>query len=92
MNTIKMHYELCAIYDQNVTSEGTKYNGVEYSKMGKQIRMMHSKVNGHLQWVIILFKRGCQKFVEDGISQFHNFHVNFHKCHTLFSTRLPQLG
>jgi hypothetical protein len=29
---------------------------------------------------------------KDGASQFQNFHVNFHKFHALFSTRLLQLG
>jgi hypothetical protein len=33
-----------------------------------------------------------QKCMKDGISQFQNFHVNFHKFHALFSTRLSQLG
>jgi hypothetical protein len=30
--------------------------------------------------------------MKDGVSQFQNFRVNFHKCYALFSTRLTQLG
>jgi hypothetical protein len=32
-----------------------------------------------------------KKLVKDGASQLRNFHVNFHKFHTLFSMRLSQL-
>jgi hypothetical protein len=31
-----------------------------------------------------------KKSVKDSALQFHNFHVNFHKFHALFSTRLSQ--
>jgi hypothetical protein len=37
-------------------------------------------------------QRDDQKFVKDGTSQFQNFHVNFHKFHSLFCIRLSQLG
>jgi hypothetical protein len=33
-----------------------------------------------------------KKIVKDGGSQFQNFHVNFHKFHTLFSTDYQRLG
>jgi hypothetical protein len=39
---------------------------------------------------MILFKVLAKKFVKDSISQFRNFHVNFHRFHPLFSTRLSQ--
>jgi hypothetical protein len=32
-----------------------------------------------------------EKAMKYGVSQSHNFHVNFHKFRTLFSTRLSQL-
>jgi hypothetical protein len=41
---------------------------------------------------VILFKMLTKKFVKDGASKFQNFHVNFHKFHALFSTRLSLLG
>jgi hypothetical protein len=31
-----------------------------------------------------------KKFAKDGVSQFQNFRVDFHKFHALFSTRLSQ--
>jgi hypothetical protein len=31
-----------------------------------------------------------KKFTKDGVSQFQNFRVDFHKFHALFSTRLSQ--
>jgi hypothetical protein len=33
-----------------------------------------------------------KKFVKDSVSQFQNFHLNYHKFHALFSRRLSQLG
>jgi hypothetical protein len=33
-----------------------------------------------------------QKSEKDSASQFQNFHVNFHKFHALFSTRLSEFG
>jgi hypothetical protein len=32
-----------------------------------------------------------KKCVQNGASQFQNFHVNFHKFHAPFSTRLSQV-
>jgi hypothetical protein len=43
------------------------------------------------EWVI-LYKVLTKKFMKDGDSEFQNFLVNFLKFHTLFSTRLLQLG
>jgi hypothetical protein len=53
--------------------------------------MMKTEMVSHLYWVMILFKVFTKKFVKDGASQFLNFHVNYHKFHALFSTRLSQL-
>jgi hypothetical protein len=39
---------------------------------------------------MILFKVLTKKFVKDSATQFQNFHVNFHKLHSLFSKRLSQ--
>jgi hypothetical protein len=33
-----------------------------------------------------------KRTVEDGTSQFQNFHGNFHKFHAMFLTRLLHLG
>jgi hypothetical protein len=41
---------------------------------------------------MILFKVLTKKLVKDGALQFQNFHVNFHTFHSLFSTRLSQIG
>jgi hypothetical protein len=40
------------------------------------------------------FVQSCEQkqSVKDGVSQFQNFRVNFHKFHALFSARLSQLG
>jgi hypothetical protein len=67
-------------------------NDVECSKMGEQMLTMKNKMVGHLQRVIILFSAVSKKSVKDGVSQFQNFRVNFHKFHALISTRLSQLG
>jgi hypothetical protein len=40
----------------------------------------------------ILFRVLAKKFVKDGASQFQKFHVNVHKFHALFFTRLSQSG
>jgi hypothetical protein len=68
-------------------------NGVECSEMGWQRNVHDEEWRGrpsvvsddHVQSV-------DKKFVIDGASQLQNFHVNFHEFHTLFSTRLSQLG
>jgi hypothetical protein len=41
---------------------------------------------------MILFRGLTKNFVKDGTSLFQNILVNFHKFHTLLSTRLSQLG
>jgi hypothetical protein len=57
MSAVEIRHELCAIYSQNVMSEG-------------------------------IIRPWCRMF-KDGQ---RNFHVNFHKFHSLFSVRLSQLG
>jgi hypothetical protein len=37
-----------------------------------------------------MFKVMTKETVKNGASQLHNFRVNFHKFHVLFSTRLTQ--
>jgi hypothetical protein len=49
MSDEEIHHELCvAVYGQNVTSEELQDNGVQSSKMGKQMFTVKSKVVGHL--------------------------------------------
>jgi hypothetical protein len=48
MSAPEIHRELCAVYGQNVMSEGTADNGAECSKMGEQMFLMKSEMVGHL--------------------------------------------
>jgi hypothetical protein len=41
---------------------------------------------------MILFTVVTKQFVRDGASKFQTFRANFHKFHSVFSTRLTQLG
>jgi hypothetical protein len=55
--------------------------------------MMKSEVFGRPSVVSDdLFQNVNKKSVKNGVSQFKNFLMNFHKFHPLFSTRLSQLG
>jgi hypothetical protein len=70
-------------------SEGTVRQWRRMLKDGR--RSDQDKAAGHQQWVI-LFNVLNKEFVKDGSSQFQNYLVSFHKFHSLFSTRLWQLG
>jgi hypothetical protein len=97
MCAAEIHHELCAVYSQNVMSEGTVRQWCRLFKDGRtneEMFMMKSEMVGQPSVVsLILFKvLTKKKFVKDAASQFLNSCVNFHKFHTLFSVRLSQLG
>jgi hypothetical protein len=61
--------------------------------MGEEMFTMKSEVVGRPSVVSDdLVQSVDQKLVKDSAPQFQNFCVNFHKFHTLFSTRLSQFG
>jgi hypothetical protein len=61
--------------------------------MGKKMFTMKSEVVGRPSVMNDdLVQSVDQKFVKDGVSHFHKFHVNFHKFHALFSMLLSLLG
>jgi hypothetical protein len=92
MHAAEIRRELCAVYDQNVTSEGTLKQWCIMFKDGRknvydeERSDWPSVVSNNLVQIV------DQKFVKDGASQFRNFRVNFHKFHALFSMRLSKLG
>jgi hypothetical protein len=61
--------------------------------MGEQMFMKKSEVVG--QSVVsddLVQSVGQNIFLKDGASQLQKFHVNFHRFHALYCTRLSQLG
>jgi hypothetical protein len=85
MTAVAIHHELCAVYGQNVTSEGTVR---QRCRMFKDMQISRpSAVSDKLVQNV-----DKKTPVKDSASQFQNFHVNFHKFHALLFTRLSQLG
>jgi hypothetical protein len=84
ISAAEIHSELWAVSGQNVMSEGTESQWCRMLKAGRSGRP--SVVSDNLVQSVDL------KYVKDGASQFQNFHVNFHKFHAIFSTRLLQSG
>jgi hypothetical protein len=92
MTAAEIRRELFAVYGRNVMSEGTVRQWCGMFKDG-QINVHSEERSDRLSVVSDdLVQSVDLKFVKDGASQFHNFRVNFHKFHALFSTRLSQLG
>jgi hypothetical protein len=59
--------------------------------MGEQMFTMRSEVDGRPFGLSDDLDQSFdqkKKTVKDGVPQFQNFHVNIHKMHALFSTRL----
>jgi hypothetical protein len=48
MSAAEIHFELCAVYSQNITSEAAVRQCVECSELGEQMFTMKSEVVGHL--------------------------------------------
>jgi hypothetical protein len=92
MSSVEIHCELCAVYGQNIMSEGTVR---QWCRMFKDWRKNIHDEQRSVRTSVMSdhpFKSVDQKYVKDGASQFQNFRLNFHKFHALFSTRLSQLG
>jgi hypothetical protein len=91
----EIHRELrAAIYGQDVMNEGTVRQWCRMFREGRT--NVHGEERSDRPAIcselLSFFKVLTKKFVEDGASQFQNFHVNFHKFHALFFARLLQLG
>jgi hypothetical protein len=82
MSLAEIHNELCAaVYCQSVMTGG---NASQWCRMFKD----GPPVGSH-DFVQSVDQKQC---VNEGASQFQNFHVDFHKFQALFFTRLSQLG
>jgi hypothetical protein len=75
MSTVEIHCELCVVYSQNVMSEVTVRQWCLIFKDGKT-NVYDEEQSG---WPSVvsddLVQSVDQKIVEDGASQFQNFHV-----------------
>jgi hypothetical protein len=87
---VEIHRELRMIYGQNVMSEGNVRHCCRMFKDGGTD--IHDGQRSGRPSVLSddLVQMLTKKFAKDGASQFQNFHVNFHKFRSLFSTRLSQ--
>jgi hypothetical protein len=90
MSPAEIHCELCAVYSQNLMSEGTLRQWCRMFKDGRtnvhdeERSVRPSVVNDDLVQVL------TKKFVKDGASQFQKFRVSIHKFHAVFYTRFSQ--
>jgi hypothetical protein len=92
MSAAEIRRELCAVYGQNIMSEGTVRQRCRMFKDGR--RNVHNEERSVQPSVVCedLAQSVDKKNMKDDASQFENFHVNLHKFHAPFSTRLSQLG
>jgi transposase len=93
LSTAEIHYELCAVCGPNVIREGTVRQWCRMFKAGRT-NVHDEKRSGRPSVVsddLVRSVDQTKKIVKDGASQFQKFHVNFHKFHAFFSTRLSQL-
>jgi transposase len=86
ISSAEIHLELCAVYGQNLMSEGTVRQWCRMFKDGRT--NVHDEERSGRPSAV----SGGKKLVKDGASEFQNFRANFHKFHSLSSTRLSQLG
>jgi hypothetical protein len=90
VSAVEMHHELCMVYNQNVTSDGTVRQWRRMFKDG-QTNVHDEKQSGQPSAASASCSKCCpKKNVKDGASQLQNFCVNFHKCYTLLSMGLSQ--
>jgi hypothetical protein len=95
MNGVEIHWELSApVYAQTVMSEGTVRQWCRMFKDGRtNVREEKRNVRPATCSIIKIGDQKKLKFVKVGASQFLNFRaINFHKVHSLFSTRLSHLA
>jgi hypothetical protein len=90
MSAVEIRRELCTVYGQHLTIEGT---------VRQRCKILEDwRTNAHevVGWPSVvsddLVQSVDQKCCEKGASQFQNFCVNFHKFYANFFTRLLQLG
>jgi hypothetical protein len=90
MNAAEIRPDLCAVYvyGRNVMNDGTVRQWCRMFKDGRT--NVHDEERSVRPSVVSddLVQSVDKKFMIDSASQFQNFRMNFHKFHSLFSTRL----